>query len=216
MATATFTKTGTKATTAAKLDKAVFGLEVKNHDLLKQAYLAHLANRRIASANTKKRGAVSGGGIKPWAQKGTGRARVGSIRSPIWRGGGIVFGPTCDQNYTHSLSPASKRQAVRQALSLADQSGKVVVIETFECKDGKVSATAALLKKMNLTKNTLLVVSVKDALVERATRNLSNVKAVQAKYLNVPDILDADHIVMSNEALKMVSEWLAAVKEGAK
>src|SRR5262249_13360699 len=103
MATPTYTASGTKATAPAKLDKTVFGLEPKNHTLLHEAYTAHLANGRVNLAITKKRGEVRGGGKKPWRQKGTGRARIGSIRAPQWRGGGIVFGPTGVENYTKHL-----------------------------------------------------------------------------------------------------------------
>src|SRR5215813_45594 len=116
MAVPTFTKSGTKATSAAKLDKTVFGVMPKNHELLKLAYTAYLANGRDNLAVTKKRGEVSGGGKKPWKQKGTGRARFGSSRNPIWRGGGIAFGPTGDDNYTVRVSVKAKRLAVRQAL----------------------------------------------------------------------------------------------------
>ena len=119
MAVATFTKTGTKATTPAKLDKAVFGVDITSHDLLKQAYLAYLANGRLNLAVTKTRGDVRGGGKKPWRQKGTGRARFGSSRNPIWRGGGITFGPTGHENYTHKLPTQTKRLAIRQALSVS-------------------------------------------------------------------------------------------------
>src|SRR5579859_3788007 len=112
MAMATYTKSGNKATTAAKLDKQVFGVEVKDHGLLQQAYLAYMANGRQNLAVVKTRGLVSGGGKKPWKQKGTGRARFGSSRNPIWRGGGIVFGPTGLENYSHSLSTQSKRLAL--------------------------------------------------------------------------------------------------------
>src|SRR6267378_3250149 len=100
----TYTKSGNKATTAAKLDKDVFGVVPTNHELLKQAYVAYLANIRENLAVTKTRGLVSGGGKKPWKQKGTGRARFGSTRNPIWRGGGIVFGPTGNENYSKSLN----------------------------------------------------------------------------------------------------------------
>ncbi|HSX53374.1 MAG TPA: 50S ribosomal protein L4 [Patescibacteria group bacterium] len=208
MPVATYTKTGNKASTVAKLDKAVFGVEVKNHDLLKQAYLAYLANGRENLAVVKTRGLVRGGGKKPWKQKGTGRARFGSSRNPIWRGGGIVFGPTGLENYSHNLSTQSKRLALRQALSLAADGGLVKVIETFECKEGKVAPTAKLLKKLEADKNVLLVVSVKDNLVEQATRNIPGVKAVQATYLNVFDILNADHIIISQEALVTIKGWL--------
>ncbi len=210
MSVATYTKTGNKATTAAKLDKKVFGVEAKNHELLKQAYLAYLANSRPNSAVTKKRGEVRGGGRKPWRQKGTGRARFGSIRTPLWRGGGIIFGPTGNENYSVKLGTRSKRLALKQALSLASEAGKIKIIETFECKDGKVAPTVKLLQKMGLSKNVLIVVSTKDELVERATRNIPNVKAVQANFLTVFDILNADHIVISQKSLAVISEWLNA------
>src|SRR5437763_282483 len=113
-----FTKAGTKATTPAKLDKAVFGVEVTNHELLKIAYNAYSANGRSNLARTKTRGQVIGSNIKPWRQKGTGRARVGSRYNPIWRGGGIVFGPTGNENYSKQLNSKAVRLAVRQALSL--------------------------------------------------------------------------------------------------
>src|SRR5581483_5813584 len=138
MAVDTYTKAGVKATTPAKLDKAVFGLEVKNHQLLKDAYLAYLAAGRTAQAKTKRRGEVQGGGKKPWRQKGTGRARFGSSRNPIWRGGGVAFGPTGNQNFTRSLNVKAKRQALRQALSLAAQENRVKVIDQFASGDGKL------------------------------------------------------------------------------
>ena len=104
MSTPTFTKSGNKATTSAKLNKDIFDVEVKSHSLLKQAYIAYQANGRKNLAKTLKRGEVSGGGKKPWKQKGTGRARFGSIRVPIWRGGGIVFGPLGKENYSKTLT----------------------------------------------------------------------------------------------------------------
>ena len=212
MAVATYTKTGNKATTAAKLDAVVFGVTVESHDLLKQAYVAYLSNGRKNLAVTKKRGEVSGGGRKPWKQKGTGRARFGSSRNPIWRGGGVAFGPTGIENYSKGLNIKAKRLALRQALSLASNDGKIIVIETFDCKDGKISQTKQLLDKIGATKNVLLVVSLKDDLVVRATNNLPNVKAVQAMYVNVFDTLNADHIVISQKALEMIHERLGGEK----
>lgn len=216
MAIATYTKSGTKATTAAKLDRAVFGLEVPNHELLKQAYTTYQANGRTNNAVTKTRGLVSGGGKKPWKQKGTGRARFGSSRNPIWRGGGIVFGPTGNENYSKDLNVKAKRLAIRQALSLAAESGKIIVIETFECKDGKAAPAAKFLQKIGATGRVLLVVSNKDALVERATRNLVGVKATHANYVNVFDVLNADQIVISQKALDALTAWLATDAKVAK
>jgi len=203
-----------KATTAAKpaasaLPKEVFAVEVNNHELVKRAYEAYLANGRANLAVTKTRGLIRGGGKKPWQQKGTGRARVGSSRNPIWRGGGVVFGPTGTENYTKTLSTAQKRQALRQALTLANKSKKILTIDTFVCKDGKVKNTLDLLAKHKLNRRVLLVVSLKDEMVERATRNVENVKAVQATYLNVFDILNADHIVITKKSIELIKNWLA-------
>lgn len=211
MSVATYTKSGTKATTAAKLDKAVFAVEVKNHELLKQAYVAYLANGRINLAVTKTRGLVSGGGKKPWKQKGTGRARFGSSRNPIWRGGGIAFGPTGEENYTHKLTTNSKRHALRHALSLASDSGKLIVLESIELK-GKTADAVKLFDKIGATKNTLVVVATKTLEANRAVNNLQNVKLVQAQYLNVFDVLNADHIVLAADVLPVLTEWLGGTK----
>lgn len=216
MPTATFTSAGAKATTAVKLDKSIFEAEVANHQLLKDAYVAYLSNGRENLAVTKTRGLVSGGGKKPWKQKGTGRARFGSSRVPIWRGGGITFGPTGLENYTKKLNVSAKRTAIRQALSLANEAGKVIVIEAFENKTGKVKATAELLKKVGATRQTLLVVDNKDEKAVLATRNVPGLKLVQARYLNVFDVMNAHHIIFTKAALEIVSDWLAveAKKEG--
>lgn len=215
MSVESFTKSGSKASTPAKLNKSVFGLAIENHQLLKEAYLAYMANRRPNVAKTKKRGEVRGGGAKPWRQKGTGRARAGSTRSPIWTGGGVTFGPTGSENYRYRINTKTKRLALRQALSMAANSGKIKVIETFACPDGKVKPTIDLLKKIKAEGSVLLVVSVKDDLVRRATRNLVNVKAIQANFLTVYDILNADTIVISRKALEQIEEWLGkGVKNG--
>lgn len=216
MAVATYTKSGAKATTPAKLNKTVFGVEVKNHDLLKDAYLAYLANGRANLAVTKKRGEVSGGGRKPWRQKGTGRARFGSSRNPIWTGGGVAFGPTGNENYVRKMNTSSKRSAIRQALTLANKEGRIRVIETFDASEGKVKRTVELLKKFDANGRVLIVVSKKENLDERATRNLPNVKHVQAMYLNVFDLMNAETIVISKKALDIVHEWLGSSSSATK
>jgi large subunit ribosomal protein L4 len=204
----TFTKSGAKATTTAKLDASVFGVMPENHELLKLAYTAYLANGRENFAVTKTRGLISGGGRKPWKQKGTGRARFGSSRNPIWRGGGIVFGPTGLENYTKKIHVNAKRQAIRQALSLAAAEGRIKVVEDFNVSDGKVKTAVALLGKIEATGSVLLAVANKDENVVRATKNLQNIKAVAATYLNVYDILNSDVVVMESKALEIVQEWL--------
>ncbi len=208
----TFTKTGNKATTPAKLDKAVFGVELSNTELLGYVYRAYLANGRANLAIAKKRGEVSGGGKKPWRQKGTGRARVGSSRNPIWRGGGAAHGPKGNENYSIKVSTKSKRLALRQALSQASSEGKIKIIETFDCPDGILKPTVGLLKKLDATGKVLLVVSTKDQMAERATRNHPDIKLCQAKYLNVYDILNADSIIICKKSLEIISEWLGGGK----
>lgn len=210
MSVATYTKAGAKATTAAKLDKTVFSVNVTNHDLLKQAYVAYLSNGRTGSANVKNRGDVRGGGRKPWKQKGTGRARFGSSRNPIWRGGGIVFGPTGDENYTKKLPTNTKRLAIRQALTVAAEANKIAVIESFNPKDGKTTEAAKLLAKVGAERRTLIVTDSKTPEVVRATNNLQNVKVAQSTYLNVYDVLNADMILFTAEGLKATTAWLAS------
>lgn len=210
MATPTFTKAGAKATTAVSLDKAVFGVEIKSHQLLKDAYVTYLANGRENHAVTKTRGLVSGGGKKPWKQKGTGRARFGSSRVPIWRGGGITFGPTGNENYSKQMNIKAKRTAIRQALTLANDSKKVSVIEAIDIKDGKTKTAASLLAKLGADRSVLLVVDTKTPELENATRNISFVKLVQAKYLNVFDVMNAHNILIVKSALPIISDWLGA------
>jgi large subunit ribosomal protein L4 len=213
MAVATYTKSGAKATSPAKLDKKVFGVEVKSHDLLKQAYLAYLANGRENFAVAKKRGEVRGGGAKPWRQKGTGRARFGSSRNPIWRGGGVAFGPTGNENYSHKLNTKAKRTALRQALSLAAKENRVKIIEDINFTDGKVKAVAGLLSKIDSAGRVLIVVEKKDDKSLRATNNLQKVNVVNAKNLNVYDVMNADQIVITKAALDTVHGWLGGKDE---
>ncbi len=210
MATPTYTASGTKATTAAKLDAKVFGVVPTNHDLVKLAYEAYLANGRANLAVTQTRGLVSGGGKKPWKQKGTGRARFGSSRVPIWRGGGVVFGPTGLENYTKKINTQSKRLAIRQALSISAEAGKVNIVEKLVSKEGKTSEIATILKKIGANRTVLIAVTDKTPELVRATQNIANVKLTDAKYLNVYDIVNADTVIFTNDSLKVVETWLTA------
>lgn len=212
MAVATFTKAGNKAATPAKLDKAVFGVEIRNHELLKQAYVAYMANGRQNLALTKSRGDVRGGGRKPWRQKGTGKARFGSSRNPVWRGGGVAFGPRGIENYSHKLNISAKRQALRQALSLAANEDRIKVIEGYEPKDGKVKSTLALMKKIGAEGSILLVVAKKDEQIERASRNVPSLKVLSGRHLNIFDVMNADQIVISKDSLEIVQERLGGSK----
>lgn len=193
-----------------KLPKSIFGVDVPNHELLKLAYDTYLANARLASATTKQRGEVRGGGKKPWRQKGTGRARFGSIRNPIWRGGGVVFGPRGNENYTKKLSKTTKRVAIRQALTLANQAKKIVVKDVKST--GKTAEVAKFLDENKLDRRVLLVVDSKTDALMRATNNIQNVLVVSAKYLSVYHVLNADKIVIAPKALPVLTEWLEEEK----
>ena len=204
----------TTRSTKPALSKEISAVTVGNHELLKLAYDSYLANARLASATTKQRGEVSGGGKKPWRQKGTGRARFGSSRNPIWRGGGVVFGPRGNENYTKKLPTSSKRVALRQALTLATQAKKIHVLEIKTT--GKTREIADFVNANKLTRRILIAVDVKTPELIRASRNVPNVELVSAKYLSVYHILNADNIVLTPAAVGVVNEWLKPVVKESK
>lgn len=188
------------------LPKDVFAVDVPNHELLKLAYDSYLANARLASATTKQRGEVRGGGKKPWKQKGTGRARFGSTRNPIWRGGGIVFGPRGNENYAKKLSKTSKRVAIKQALTLANKDNRIIVKDISTT--GKTAEIVKFLQDNKINRKVLIVVDEKTPELIRATNNLRQVRLVNALYLNVFDILNADTIVLNNKSVPVITDWL--------
>ena len=192
----------------AALPKSVFEVDVPNHELLKLAYDAFLANSRQASATTKTRGEVRGGGKKPWKQKGTGRARFGSTRNPIWRHGGIVFGPRGNENYKLKLSKTSKRVAIRQALTLANEAKKITVSDIKTT--GKTAEIAKFVadKKFKRDRRVVLVVDEKTPELIRATNNLQSALLIRAQYLSVYYVLNADQIIMTPAAVKAIDAWL--------
>jgi large subunit ribosomal protein L4 len=196
-----------KTTVKSALPKEIFAVDVKNHELLKLAYDSYLAQARTASATTKQRGEVRGGGRKPWKQKGTGRARFGSSRNPIWRGGGVVFGPRGNENYTKKLTTTSKRVALRQALSVSNAAGKIVVLD-FKTT-GKTSEAAKFLADNKLDRKVLMVVDEKTPEILRATNNIQNILLVRANYLSVYHILNADKIVLSTKSVSVIENWLS-------
>ena len=198
----------------AELNPEIFNLEVTNHELVKLAYDAYLANSRTSHAKTLKRGEVRGGGKKPWKQKGTGRARFGSTRNPIWRHGGVAGGRTGEENFTKKLSRNAKRIAIMQALSMKNTEKAIQVIDTLGIKDGKSKEVIKTLEDKKIApKNVLIVVSEKDELTLRATNNLAFVKLVRPTYLNVFDIMNADTIVIVKDALSVLDNWLTKKEE---
>jgi large subunit ribosomal protein L4 len=194
----------------ADLNPSIFGLEVTNYELIKVAYDAYLANSRSSHAKTLKRGEVRGGGKKPWKQKGTGRARFGSTRNPIWRHGGVAGGRTGEENFTKNLARGAKKVAVRQALSLKNADKAIIIIDNLGVKDGKVKEVIKTLEanKINNEERVLIVVKEKDELTLRATSNIANVKVVRATYLNVFDLMNADKVVIVKDAVAEIENWL--------
>lgn len=192
----------------ATLHQDIFNLKVKNHELIKLAYDTYLANSRSSHAKTLRRGEVSGGGKKPWKQKGTGRARFGSTRNPIWRHGGVAFGRTGLENFTKKISKTAKHLAIKQALSLKHNAKAIITTETLQFT-GKTKDTISILKDLKLThENILMVVAEKTPEAVRSTNNITNLKLVRATYLNVFDIMNADVIVFDQASLRTIEKWL--------
>ncbi len=212
MAVASYTAAGAKAATPIKLNKDIFAIEVANHELLKQAYVTHKANGRINLAKTLKRGEVSGGGKKPRSKKGTGNARTGSIRNPIWRGGGITFGPSGNENYSKKLNATARKLSLRQALSLAVEHKTVSTIDNFAVASGKTKDAVKLLAKIGATTQSLIVVDTITPETERACANISGVTIAKAKSVSVVDVLDATVIILTKDALAVLDTRLGGTK----
>ena len=193
---------------ADNFDKSVFAVEIPNHELLKLAYDSYLAANRQVGATTLRRGEVRGGGKKPWRQKGTGRARFGSSRNPIWRGGGVVFGPLGIENYNKKIAKNSKKVALRQALTIANNDKKIIV--TTEIKtNGKTRDVAKFLSDNKIADaRRILLVAEKTENLIRAAQNLANVELISPTYLTVFHILNADKIVFAGDALNITTDWL--------
>ncbi len=205
-----------KTTTTSKataLPESIFAVDVSNHELLKLAYNAYLANGRPNLAKTLRRGEVSGGGKKPHRQKGTGRARAGSSRNPLWRKGGVVFGPLGNENYSKKIPIQAKRLALRQALSLAAQSHEIIIIDDIKTT-GKTKEIADFLVNHEAInkKHVVIAVDTKSPELIRATNNLQNVTLTQATYLNVFTIINADKIFITKPGLAAIVAWLGGEK----
>lgn len=186
---------------------SVFNAPV-NQAVLHQAVLRQLANDRQGTAQTKTRGQVSGGGKKPWKQKGTGHARQGSTRAPQWRHGGTVFGPH-PRTYEQKMPRKQRRLALRSALSAKSQEDAVRVVEEIALEAPKTRVLANLFDQLGGGTRTLFVIPEHDLLLEKSTRNLAGVKTILATNLNPSDVLAADTIVFARSALAQVEEWLS-------
>jgi large subunit ribosomal protein L4 len=190
-----------------QLKGEIFGVKTRPH-LLHAAIVMQLANRRGGNAATKSKGFVRGGGKKPWRQKGTGRARAGSIRSPLWVGGGTIFGPQ-PRDYSYRMPKKARREALLSALSLKNNDGKIVVIDKLELAEAKTKLMARALSDLKVS-SALIVIPKTDETVERSARNLPNVKVLRAEGLNVYDLIRYEHLILTEAALKLIEEKLAS------
>jgi len=189
---------------SVELPDSVFGA-VPDRSLLHEAVVMQRACMRQGSASTLRRGEVSGSGRKPWKQKHTGRARAGSIRSPIWRHGGTVFGPR-PRSYAFAFPKKKYRAALRQALSAKLAAGGILIVSDLRLEEPKTRLLAKALTQLGLNSKTLIVVGAGDTDVEQAARNLSQVKPVKSQELNVYDILRYDAIVIPERELPRLRE----------
>ena len=201
-----FKQDGTQNGTV-ELNADIFGIE-PNNDVVFEAVVMQRASMRQGTHAVKNRSAVRGGGKKPWRQKGTGRARQGSIRSPQWRGGGIVFGPT-PRSYAYSIPKKMRRLALKSVLSQKVLDESLVVVDEFKFETPKTKDFAQSLSTLNVEKKALLVLEEDNESAVLAARNLSNVKIVEPEGINVLDIMNSDKLVITQKALSQVEEALA-------
>ena len=192
-----------------KLNDNIWGIE-PNDAVLHNAIILAYSNSRIPTASTKTRSEVSGGGRKPWRQKGTGNARQGSIRATQWRGGGIVFGPTPNKNYTKKQNKKERRLAIKSALSYKVKDNELLIVDNINLKTNKTKEMTELLSKLNVRNNKVLIVV--EELTENiclASRNLPNVKLVDFREVNAFDLVNADNMLITEGALKKLEEVLS-------
>lgn len=193
-----------------KLPKEVFGVKV-NPDLVHQVVVSQMANRRQVSAHTKTRAEKRGGGRKPWRQKGTGRARHGSIRSPIWRAGGVTFGPRKDKVYKKIIPKKMRKKALLMVLSAKAKENLLILLDELKLKQAKTKEVSEFLKKLPCQeKNVLIALSQMDKNIILGARNIPKVKTIQAKELNCLDLLSFKYLLMPKETVRVIKETFLA------
>jgi large subunit ribosomal protein L4 len=191
---------------ALELNEQVFGGKVKT-DLIWESVVQQNASERRGTHATKNRAAVSGSGKKPWRQKGTGRARVGEIRNPLWRKGGTVFGPQ-PRSYAFDLPKKVQRGALRAAIAQKIRDGAVIVVDRLESSERKTKATAAMLERLGATGRTLVIDSKPDEGFVLSARNIAGVKLVPSSRVTARDVIDTSKIIATRDALEKLQESL--------
>lgn len=202
-------QSGQKTTGTVELDPRVFDPGKIRPEVTHFVATAIQSSRRHPIASTKTRGLVRGGGRKPWRQKGTGRARAGSIRSPLWRGGGVVFGPTPRRNFFKKLNRKVKRLGLFSALSDRVAEGRVIILDKLELTEGKTRKLLAnldTLKPLLKGKKVLIVIPARDEKLYRASKNLADIEVLEARNLNILNVLRADDLVILKDALPVISK----------
>jgi len=190
----------------ALLPKEIFDIKM-NSDLVHQVVLSQTANRRQKTAKTKDRSEVRGGGRKPWRQKGTGRARVGSTRSPIWRGGGVTFGPRTEKVFKKRIPKKMKRKALFMVLSAKTKENLLLVLDNLKIEKPKTKSMVEILNKLFLKKGSgLVVLPQMNKNIIKSTRNIPKVEVMQAKDLNVLDLLSYKYVMIPKEAIKKIKD----------
>ncbi len=189
------------------LNDNVFGIE-PNEVAVQQFVKMQLANKRVGNASTKTRAEVRGGGKKPWKQKGTGRARVGSTRNPVWRGGGIAFGPK-PRDYSYKLPRKVRRLALKSALSSKVLDSSIIIIDALTFEEPKTKLMIETLDLLQAAPKTLVVTADNDINVQKSARNIPGVKSLKADYINVFDILKYETLLMTRDAVARVEEVFA-------
>ncbi len=188
-----------------ELKSKVFDMDI-NENLLHQVYVSQYANRRYSTAHTKTRGEVRGSTKKPWKQKGTGRARTGDVKNPVWRSGGTVFGPRSNRNYSQKINKKEARLATVMALISKIKEDQLVVVKDYNLKEIKTGLMAKAINKLKLTGKTLMVFDKNSRKYMRASRNLSQVNNLDVEKLNVFDILNNKYVVVSEGGMKFLDE----------
>ena len=188
-----------------ELNEAVFGLPW-NADLVHQAVRVAFANRRPVLASTKTRAEVRGGGRKPWRQKGTGRARHGSIRSPIWRGGGVTFGPTSERNFKLKINKKMARKAFLTALSAKARDNEILILEDLKIKTAKTKEMASIIKNFPKIKSGLLIMSGAHENVKRAAKNLPNLEIININNLNIFHVLKYQYLILTHDGIEYLNK----------
>ena len=189
------------------LDDAIFGVEVNDH-LVHMAVVQQLANKRQGTQKAKTRSEVSGGGRKPWRQKGTGRARVGTSRSPLWRGGAIIFGPK-PREYSYSIPKKKRRLALKSVLSSKVAENEIIVLDTLNFDQPKTKEMVKVLNALHVDAKALVVTAEVDENVIKSARNIEGVTPVAAASINVYDVLAHNKLIITKDAIAKVEEVLA-------